>query len=111
MTNSKKKSSADWDAEAEALRKKLDAARKEARRMRKLEEYKSAEIRRQEEIRQAVAFVRFSKTITYNNSDRSFYDVIAGKMEEANSSDSVSREGLENEDDVSKPVAANQCVQ
>lgn len=93
MMDKKKKSSADWNAEAEALRKRLDTARREARRMRKLEEYKAAEIRRQEEIRYALQFLQVSKSITINASGMTAYDVIDRKMAEMKSEGHFSTAG------------------
>ena len=90
MTDRNRKTSAEWDEVVSSLKLKLETAKKEARKMRKLEECKEAELRRQEEIRYALAFVRFSKTITFNNSGRSFYDVIAERLAGADASDAVS---------------------
>ena len=106
-----RRTSADWDAEADALRKKLDNARREARKLRKLEELKQAEIQRQEEIRYALKFVEFSKSITSDRSDRSLYDVIAGKLKEAEASGKDSRAGFGASYVTPNPVSPNQHLQ
>lgn len=106
-----RRTSADWDAEADALRKKLDNARREARKLRKLEELKEAEIQRQEEIRYALKFTEFSKSIILNNTGITAFNMIAGKLEEAKSSGKDCRAGFGASYETPNPVSPNQNLQ
>ena len=76
------KTSADITKEADALQARLAAMRKEARKMKQLEDQKAAEAQRQEEIRFALAFVETAKGMYFRDGSRSYFDYICAKMTE-----------------------------
>lgn len=83
------KTSADITKEADALQARLAAMRKEARRMKRLEDQKAAEAQRQEEIRFALAFVETAKGMYFRDGSRSYFDYICAKMTEQQSDQSA----------------------
>ena len=76
------RTSGDITRAADELQAKLARLRKEARRMKKLEEQRGAEERRQQEIADALEFVEFTKGIYYSDSDVTVYEYITTIMEE-----------------------------
>lgn len=83
------KTSADITKEADALQARLAAMRKEARKMKRLEDQKAAEAQRQEEIRFALAFVETAKGMYFRDGSRSYFDYICAKMTEQQSDQSA----------------------
>lgn len=79
------KTSADITKEADALQARLAAMRKEARRMKRLEDQKAAEAQRQEEIQFALAFVETARGMYFRDGSRSYFDYICEKMTEQQS--------------------------
>lgn len=79
---SKNKTSETITAEADVLQAKLAALRKEARKMKKLEDQQKAEEKRQKDIAYALEFVEFAKQLHFQNGGDSYYDYIARKLAE-----------------------------
>lgn len=78
------KTSADIAKEAEELQAKAAALRKEARKMKKLEDAKAAEVQRQRNIQFALDFVEFSKGMFTRDGCKTYYDIIVKNMQEKN---------------------------
>lgn len=76
------KSSNDITKEADALKARLAALRKEARRMKRLEDQKAAEINRRERISFALSFVEMAKLMHLRDSSRTYYDDICEKLDD-----------------------------
>lgn len=76
------KTSADITKEADALQAKLAAMRKEARRMKKLENQKAAEAQRQRDIQFALEFVAMAKEMYLKDNSMSYFDYISEKLAE-----------------------------
>ena len=74
------KTSADITKEADALQARLAALRKDARRMKKLEDAKAAEAQRQRDIQFALEFVQMAKEMHFKDSDRTYFDHISEKL-------------------------------
>lgn len=74
------KSSADLKKQADALRAKLSAVQKEARKMKRLEDQQAAEEQRQRDIQFALEFVETAKEIYFRDSNRSYFDYISARM-------------------------------
>lgn len=79
------KTSADITKEADALQAKLAAMRKEARRMKQIENQKAAEVQRQQEISFALEFVETAKGMYFKDGNRTYFDYISEKMEKKRS--------------------------
>ena len=79
----KNKTSETITAEADALQAKLALLRKEARKMKKLEEQQEAEAKRQKDIAYALEFVEFAKQLHFQNGTDSYFDYIAKKLAES----------------------------
>ena len=79
---SKNKTSDQLTAEADDLLKKLAELRKEARKMKKLEDQQKAEAKRQEDIEYALEFVEFAKHLRFQEGGVTFFDIISKNMEE-----------------------------
>ena len=77
------KSSEEITAAADELQAKLAALRKEARKMKKLEEQQAAEEKRQKDIAYALEFVEFAKRLRFQNGNDSYFDYIARKLAES----------------------------
>ena len=77
------KSSEEVTAEADELQKKLAGLRKEARKLKKLEEQAEADARRQKDIAYALEFVDFAKRLRFQNGNDSYFDYIARKLAES----------------------------
>ena len=77
------RTSGDITRAADELQAKLARLRKEARRMKLLEEQREAEERRQQEIADALEFVEFTKGIYYPDSEVTVYEFITTVMDEA----------------------------
>ena len=80
---SKNKTSETITAEADELQKKLAGLRKEARKLKKLEEQAEADARRQKDIAYALEFVEFAKRLRFQNGNDSYFDYIARKLAES----------------------------
>ena len=81
--SSRIKSSEEITAEADELQKKLAGLRKEARKLKKLEEQAEADARRQKDIAYALEFVEFAKRLRFQNGNDSYFDYIARKLAES----------------------------
>ena len=81
--SSRIKSSEEITAEADELQKKLAGLRKEARKLKKLEEQAEADARRQKDIAYALEFVEFAKRLRFQNGSDSYFDYIARKLAES----------------------------
>lgn len=79
------KTSADITKKADALQARLAAMRKEARRMKRLEDQRAIETQRRQEIQFAFDFVEAAKELRWHNSDRTYYDCICERLEEKRS--------------------------
>ena len=77
------RSSEDLTKAANELQAKLEKLRREARRVKKLEEQQKAEEYRQQEIEKALEFVEFTKGIYYPDSEVTVYEFITTVMDEA----------------------------
>ena len=77
------RTSEDITKSADELQVRLARLRKEARRMKKLEEQQKAEEHRQQEIEEALEFVEFTKGIYYPDSEVTVYEFITTVMDEA----------------------------
>ena len=73
------RSSEDLTKAANELQAKLEKLRREARRVKKLEEQQKAEEYRQQEIEKALEFVEFTKGIYYPDSEVTVYEFITTK--------------------------------
>ena len=67
---------------ADELQAKLARLRKEARQLKKLEEQQEAEERRQQEIADALEFVKYAKIVFYPGSDESVYVYLSHCLED-----------------------------
>ena len=76
------RTSEDITKSADELQMRLAKLRKDARRLKKLEEQQEAEERRQQEIADALEFVDFTKGIYYPDSEVTVYDYITTVIEE-----------------------------
>lgn len=81
--SSRIKSSEEITAEADELQKKLAGLRKEARKLKKLEEQAEADARRQKDIAYSLEFVEFAKRLRFQNGNDSYFDYIARKLAES----------------------------
>ncbi|WP_066646975.1 hypothetical protein [Christensenella timonensis] len=81
--SSRIKSSEEITAEADELQKKLAGLRKEARKLKKLEEQAEADARRQKDIAYALEFIEFAKRLRFQNGNDSYFDYIARKLAES----------------------------
>ena len=84
--SSKIKTSAEMTAAAEELKAKLSVMRKEARKMKRLEEQQEAEAQRQADIAFALKFVEYTKTQRFQNDRLTVFEVLKRKMELTDSS-------------------------
>ena len=76
----KNKTSETITAEADVLQAKLAALRKEARKLKKLEDQQKAEAKRQADIAYALEFVEFAKTVPFGDTGKTYFDVIKERM-------------------------------
>lgn len=77
------KSSEEITAVADELQAKLALLRKEARKMKKLEEQQAAEEQRQKDIAFALEFVEFAKRLRFQNGNDSYFEYISRKLAES----------------------------
>ena len=79
------KSSKDITRDADKLALKLAKIRKEARLAKKMEDQREAEAQRQEEISDALEFVKYAKMVFYPGSEESVYDYLSHCLEDLKS--------------------------
>lgn len=75
--------SEDISRAADALQLKLSKLRKEARRLKRIEEHQEAEAQRQKDIAFALQFLEVAKIAHLMDSEETIYDVLSREIEKA----------------------------